>query len=177
MYNSSPSLSHPNQSSSWYFEWLVHRGTRRGTKHAYIKKLFCSSRPLLELLVLSVGDPWNSSITRVGTPWWGVTEVCLSHQDLVLHQDGSQHTANVSTHLVFLLRQARGCCGPIRSSRDPHGAGQYMLTPTDAVHSPLTYPVNIVRVCSCCFLKEIRGIQVSSLVGKEGMVGRGSRKK
>ena len=45
--------------------------------------------------------------------------MCLSHQDLVLHQDGSQHTANVSTHLVFLLRQARGCCGPIRRTPDP----------------------------------------------------------
>ena len=61
-----------DQSSSWYFEWLVHWGIRRGTKHAYIKKLFCSSIPPLELLVLSDGDPWNSSIARVGTPWCGV---------------------------------------------------------------------------------------------------------
>jgi hypothetical protein len=47
----------------------------------------------------------------------------------------------------------------------------------DDIFRILTFSVNIVRVCSCCFLKEIRGIQVSSLVGKEGMVGRGSRKK
>ena len=37
--------------------------------------------------------------------------------------------------------------------------------------SPLTDPVNIVLVCSCCLQKEIRGVQVSSVVGKEGMVG------
>jgi hypothetical protein len=40
---------------------------------------------------------------------------------------------------------------------------------------PLTDPVNTVRVCSCCYLTEILGIQVSSVLtlrgGKEGMVG------
>ena len=42
--------------------------------------------------------------------------------DPVLHHHGSQHTATVSPHLVCLLRQVRGCCGPIRSIKDPHGA-------------------------------------------------------
>jgi hypothetical protein len=56
-----------------------------------------------------------------------------------LFRDASQHRLiygqrQLGPHLVCLLRQARGCCGSIRSSRDPHGAGQYMLTPTDAVH-------------------------------------------
>jgi hypothetical protein len=41
--------------------------------------------------------------------------------------------------------------------------------------SPLTDPVNTARVCSCCYLTEILGIQVSSVMtlrgGKEGMVG------
>jgi hypothetical protein len=42
--------------------------------------------------------------------------VCFNHQDPVLHHYGSQHTANVSPHLVSLLRQARRCCGPLRST-------------------------------------------------------------
>ena len=41
--------------------------------------------------------------------------------------------------------------------------------------SPLTDHVNTARVCSCCYLTEILGIQVSSVIklrgGKEGMVG------
>jgi hypothetical protein len=51
-----------------------------------------------------------------------VKEVCFNHQDPVLHHHRSQHTANVLPHLVWLLRQARGCCGPIRSTPDPHRA-------------------------------------------------------
>ena len=40
--------------------------------------------------------------------------------------------------------------------------------------SPLTDPVNTVRVCSGCYLTEILGIQVFVMTrrgGKEGMVG------
>ena len=47
--------------------------------------------------------------------------MCLNHQNPVLHHHGSQHTAHVSTHLVCLLRQARGWCVPIRSTPGPHG--------------------------------------------------------
>jgi hypothetical protein len=32
------------------------------------------------------------------------------------------HTENVSSHLVWLLRKARWCCGPIRSTPDPNRA-------------------------------------------------------
>ena len=58
------------QSSSWYFERFFHWGTSPDTKLAFIKKLYCSSIPSLEFLILSDGDPRNSSIARVGTPWW-----------------------------------------------------------------------------------------------------------
>ena len=58
------------QSSSWYFERLFHRGTSPDTKLAFIVKFFCSSIPSLESQILSAGDPQNSSIARVGTPWW-----------------------------------------------------------------------------------------------------------
>ena len=41
--------------------------------------------------------------------------------------------------------------------------------------SPLTDPVNTARVCSCCYLMENLGMQVSSVMtlrgGKEGVVG------
>ena len=49
-------------------------------------------------------------------------EVYFIHQDPVLHHHGSQHTANVSPHLVCLLRQATGCRGLNRSKPDPYGA-------------------------------------------------------
>ena len=58
------------QSSSWYFERLFHWGTSPDAKLAFIKKFYCSSIPSLEFLILSDGDPRNSSIARVGTPWW-----------------------------------------------------------------------------------------------------------
>ena len=56
------------QSSSWYFEVLFHRGT---SHDRLIEKFFCLSIPSLKFLILSDGDPRNSSIARVGTPWWG----------------------------------------------------------------------------------------------------------
>ena len=49
-------------------------------------------------------------------------EVCFNHQDPVLHHHGLQHTTHVSPYLVYLLRQARMCCGPLRRTPDPYGA-------------------------------------------------------
>ena len=46
-------------------------------------------------------------------------EVCFNYQDSVLHHHGSQHTVSVSPHLFGFLRQARGCCGPIRRIPGP----------------------------------------------------------
>jgi hypothetical protein len=58
------------QSSSWYFEQLFHGRTSPDTKLVLIEKLFYSSIPSLEFLILSDGDRHNSSIARIGTPWW-----------------------------------------------------------------------------------------------------------
>jgi hypothetical protein len=58
------------QSSSWYFEQLFHGRTSPDAKLVLIEKLFYSSIPSLEFLILSDGDRHNSSIARIGTPWW-----------------------------------------------------------------------------------------------------------
>jgi hypothetical protein len=63
------------QSSSWYFEQLFHGRTSPDTKLVLIEKLFYSSIPSLEFLILSDGNPQNSSIARVSTPWWVGTRI------------------------------------------------------------------------------------------------------
>ena len=51
------------------FEPLFHRGSSSDMKLTLIEKLFCSSVPSLEFLIVSDGATRNSSITRVGIPW------------------------------------------------------------------------------------------------------------
>jgi hypothetical protein len=44
--------------------------------------------------------------------------VCCNHQCPNRSHQGSQHTTSMSSRIVCLLRKARGCCGPIRSTPD-----------------------------------------------------------
>jgi hypothetical protein len=78
-----------------------------------------------QLKVLTWSAVWSNrvhSTSRLGE--LRAKEMCVNYQEPVFHHHGSQNTANVSPHLVFLLRQTRGLCGPIRSTPYPHGLKQ-----------------------------------------------------
>jgi hypothetical protein len=82
--------------------------------------------------------------------------VCFNHQDPVLHHYGSQHTASVASHLFWLLRHARGCCGLIRSTRDPHRAQPLYCT----FLSRFVWGVTVVvGTTGCRCLKSVYRIQ------------------
>jgi hypothetical protein len=98
-----------------YFEQLIHRGTRVGAKYAFINKNFCSSIPSLEFLILFDRDPCCHLSPRLVR----AKVVCCNHQCPNRNHHGSQHTTSMSSRIVCLLRKARGCCGPIRSTPDP----------------------------------------------------------
>ena len=60
---------------NWYFEQLIHRGTRVGAKYAFINKNFCSSIPSLEFLILFDG------VDKVGELFY-MTALCIQHYSI-----------------------------------------------------------------------------------------------
>jgi hypothetical protein len=60
---------------NWYFEQLIHRGTRVGAKYAFINKNFCSSIPSLEFLILFDG------VDKVGELFY-MTALCFQHYSI-----------------------------------------------------------------------------------------------